>query len=73
MTHKDAVIKYFKSHKTGLTTMTMMDRLGIASPTKVISNLRRDGYKILGTKCKAVNRYGKKVHFVRYTLIGGGK
>ena len=73
MTHKSATIDYFKKHKRGLTTMTMMDKLGIASPTKVISNLRKDGYKILGTKCETVNRYGKKVRFVRYTLIEGDK
>ena len=69
MTHNEAVLRYFRSHKNGLTTMKMMDKLGIASPTKVISNLRKQGYCILGKRRTAISRYGKRVDFLEYTLI----
>lgn len=70
MTQKQRMLGYLQEHGS-ITTMQAFLDLGNCSPRKAISQLRRDGHKIIDTTISGVDRYGEKCHWKRYTLIEG--
>jgi len=68
MTAKQRMLDYLKEYKYITTRQAVLD-LGNCSPRKTISELRRDGYKIIDTTVSGHNRFGDKCHYKRYTLI----
>lgn len=65
---RQAILDYLTTHRRGLTTMDMMAKLGIASPTKRISELRQEGHNIVAIERKAKTRYGHTAKFLEYRL-----
>ena len=67
MTHYDRILRHLRDCKS-ITSLTAIYEYGITRLSAVIYDLRRDGYNIKSENVNSVNRYGDKVHFVRYIL-----
>ena len=65
MTQKDRMLKYMDDFGFITTYQAVLD-LGIASPTKRISELRQEGETIIGETIYGKNRYGEKTHYNKY-------
>ena len=61
------VIEFMKSH--GSITTIQAFQLGITRLASRIHELRKDGFKIVGTPVKGKNRHGKNIQFFRYSLV----
>lgn len=66
MTQEDRVLKYIDDFGYITTFQAVVD-LGIASPTKRISNLRKMGYDIVSETVYTKNRYGEPTHYLKYS------
>lgn len=62
------VLEYLKTHK-GITSMQAFELFGATRLSAIIFILRKD-YKIESIKREGKNRYGTKVRFDEYRLIG---
>lgn len=67
MTQKQAILQYIKDFG-GITSMEAYMDLGITQLGARIFELKEDGYDFDKTTIKALNRYGKKIFFSKYTL-----
>ena len=65
----ELVLDYLRKHKKGMTSKDAFEYLGIIQMPKRIWILKKLGYKISTKTETGVNRYGKPVHYTRYTLI----
>lgn len=65
----EMVLEYLKTHKKGMTSKDAFEYLGIIQMPKRIWILKKLGYKIGKKTETGVNRFGKPVHYTRYTLI----
>ncbi len=64
---EDRVLDYMEKHNW-VTNVELINKLGIGSPTKVISDMIKNGVAIEKEPGTGLNRYGEKVHFTRYRL-----
>lgn len=56
-------------HEFGsITTLQAFTDLGVARLGSRIHDLRKDGIRIKGEYVTSKNRYGEKVHYMKYTL-----
>ena len=62
------VLEYLKTHD-GITSMQAFELFG-ATRLSAIIYILRDDYEIASIKREGVNRYGTKVRFDEYQLIG---
>lgn len=67
MTQGDQMLQYMDDFGFITTFQAVLD-LGIASPTKRISELRRKGHNIVSENVIAKNRYGKPTHYFKYRM-----
>ena len=67
-TQTERVLQYLKKHK-GITSMEAFEMFGITRLSAVIFELRRK-YEIYSERTEGKNRYGEKVWFSTYKLIG---
>lgn len=65
----EMVLEYLKTHKKGMTALDAFNLFGIMQMPKRIWILKRLGYKIETKTETGVNRFGKPVHYTRYTLV----
>jgi hypothetical protein len=63
------VLNYLKTHKGGITSMQAFEKFGVTRLSVVIFVLRKE-YEIIGEKCFGKNRFGDKVRFVKFKLVG---
>lgn len=63
------VLEHLKNNR-GITSMEAFERYGATRLSAIIYNLRDDGYVIKNVHRESLNRYGNKVRFVEYQLIG---
>ena len=68
MTGTQAVLKYLKTHKRGLSTLEAQNKLHIGRVSSVINRLRNRGYEIETYMYEGENEYGK-YRFARYFLV----
>lgn len=66
MTQIDRIDQYIRDFGSITIRDAFMD-LGIANFTARISNMREQGYPLVGTWEESKNRYGEKVRYMRYT------
>ncbi len=66
------VLSYLKSHKKGISSMLAFELFGATRLSAIIFQLRKD-YDIESIKCEGLNRFGTKVRFDRYVLVGEKK
>lgn len=67
------VLDYLKNHKSGLSSMQAFKMFGATRISAIIFNLRKHGYEIDNIWKESKNRYGDKVKYVQYVLVGKGK
>lgn len=65
----EMVLEYLKTHKKGMTSLDAFNLFGIMQMPKRIWILKKLGYKIGKKTETGINRFGKPVHYTRYTLI----
>ena len=68
MTQKELILEYINQHGS-ITPMEAFSELGITKLATVVSDLRRhDGIEFEKELEKSLNRFGKPVHYMRYSL-----
>ena len=67
-THKQMVLKYLKTHKTGLTQKVAFEKYGILRLSGRIYDLRDDGYDIKTDMIAVKDRRGETCYVASYTL-----
>ena len=67
MNQKEAVLKYIKVYGS-ITPLQAFADLGITKLATRISEMRRDGVGIKVESVASKNRFGKTVHFAKYSL-----
>lgn len=65
----DRVFNYLVTYKS-ITQLEAYQMFGTFSLAKIISNLRKKGFKIETVKTTGLNRFGDKVRFGRYEYKG---
>lgn len=65
----DRVFNYLVTYKS-ITQLEAYQMFGTFSLAKIISNLRKKGFKIETVKATGLNRFGDKVRFGRYEYKG---
>ena len=70
MTQREAIIKYLKDFGS-ITPMEAIYDLGITKLATRISEMRADGMEFKIETVKSKNRYGKTVHFAKYSFLEG--
>lgn len=71
MNQKEAVIKYCRTHKKGITVWTAFE-IGVTRLSERIRELEADGWLFHREPFYGENRFGNRVRIIRYTLIGSG-
>ena len=67
MTQRDAIINYITQFGS-ITPMEAFADLGITKLATRISEMRKDGHKFKIETVKSKNRYGKTVHYCKYSF-----
>lgn len=70
MTTKEMILDYM-ANVGPLTVATCLSEIGTVELRKRISELRSEGYVILSRPVSRRNRWGKKVTYNEYSLMGG--
>ena len=63
------ILDYLKKHKEGITSMQAFEIFGATRLSSIIFLLRKE-YVIDNVPNEGKNRYGEKVHYDRYVLVG---
>lgn len=71
MTQREAIIKYITEFGS-ITPMEAFADLGITKLATRISEMRKDGMIFKIETVKSKNRYGKTVHFAKYSFFEEG-
>ena len=69
LSQKKRILKYMNDFGS-ITTYDAFKDIGCTKLTTRISELRKEGYLIIGTAESSTNRYGEKVTYNRYRLGG---
>ncbi len=64
---KQKVLNYLQSYKS-ITQLEAFNHFATFGLPKIISSLRKEGWKIITMRREGVNRFGDKVHFAEYIL-----
>lgn len=67
VTQRERVLMYIQDFGCITRRMAAMD-LGCYELSSRIGELEAEGYKFKKTRCSGKNRYGDKIHWVRYEL-----
>lgn len=67
MTQEARALRYFQTHKKGLTPLDMWIKLGIYRSSDVIYKLRKKGHKINTDFVKVSNKFGEECRVAYYT------
>lgn len=68
MTQNESLIKYLKTHKSGITTYEAVTRLGICRLSERVRELQSEGRRIGKYRCSVPRRDGSRANLVRYYL-----
>lgn len=69
LSQKKRILKYMNDFGS-ITTYDAFKDIGCTKLTTRISELRKEGYLIIGTAETSTNRYGEKVTYNRYRMGG---
>ena len=67
MTQEKRTLKYFQTHKKGLTALDFLTKLGIYRASDVVYKLRKDGHDIRTDYVNVKNRFGEICRVAYYT------
>lgn len=71
-THESRLLDYLEKHER-ITSLEAVEKLGNTRISATVFNLRNKGYDITTEIEKGKNRYGDKVEYGVYKLVGGIK
>ena len=71
MTQREAIIEYITEFGS-ITPIEAFADLGITKLATRISEMRKDGMKFKIETVKSKNRYGKVVHYAKYSFLEEG-
>lgn len=69
MTQNNRVLLHMQTHK-GISTIEAFELYGVTRLSARIWELRHEGHRIKGESRTGINRYGKKVTYLYYQLVG---
>ena len=69
-TQNKDLLKYFETHKKGITQKQAMQKLGIGRLSARVFDLRHQGHLIDTSIISVKNRHGRKSHVANYVYIG---
>ena len=67
MTQEKRLLKYFQTHKKGLTPFDMWKKLGIYRGADTVHKLRKKGHDINTDYIKVKNQFGEECRVAYYT------
>lgn len=67
---KEQILKHLQNHKNGITSMTAFERYGVTRLSGRIFELRKEGYSIVTDEIVTKNKFGHRVTYARYRLVG---
>lgn len=70
MTQREAILQYIEDFGS-ITPMQAFGDLGITKLATRISEMRKDGIDFKIEMVRSKNRYGKTVHYARYSFVEG--
>lgn len=62
------ILKYLQENDS-ISSMEAFELFGVTRLSAIIFKLRKCGYRIINQHRESKNRYGEKVHFVKYKLL----
>ena len=68
MTQEARALKYFQTHKKGLTALDFWTKLSIYRASDVVYKLRKAGHDINMERVNVKNQYGETCRVAYYTL-----
>lgn len=68
MTQEARALRYFQTHKRGLTPFDFWVKLGIYRASDTVYKLRKAGYDVKTDRIKVKNQYGEECNVAYYTL-----
>lgn len=68
MNQKQAILRYMKTHRAGITTWSAMHDLNVARLSERIREIEADGHKIIRVPMTGKNAYGNNVRVIKYKL-----
>ena len=68
MSQKKRALRYFQTHKRGLTPLDFWIKLGIYRSSDVVYRLRKDGYPIKTEYVNVKNQWDEDCRVAYYTL-----
>ena len=68
MNQREALVKYLRRNKSGITVWTAMQELGIARLSERVRELEAAGYAFHRNTLTGEGRYGHPVRVIKYTL-----
>ena len=69
MNQREALIKYLRRNKSGITVWTAMQELGIARLSERVRELEAAGYAFHRNTLTGEGRYGHPVSVIKYKLM----
>ena len=63
------ILKYFRTHKRGITSLEALDKFGCMRLSGRIWDLRHEGYDIITDTIAVKNRHGATCYVARYRLV----
>ncbi len=69
MNQREALVKYLRRNRTGITVWTAMQDLGIARLSERVRELEADGYEFHRHTLTGDGRYGHPVRVTKYKLM----
>lgn len=69
LSYKKLILEHLEKYGS-IDSMTAIKEYGNTRLSATIYLLRKDGYIIQNETCNTVNRYGRKVQYVKYKLVG---
>ena len=70
MTQEARALRYFQTHKKGLTALDFLYKLGIYRASDVVYKLRKEGHDIRTDYVNVKNRYDEVCRVAYYTYEG---
>ena len=68
MTQEERALRYFQTHKRGLTSLDFLTKLSIYRASDVVYKLRKQKHNIKMERINVKNRYGETCRVAYYTL-----
>lgn len=67
-TQDEIILEYLQTNDKGITQLEATSKFGFTRLSAIVHRLRKAEYKINAKRESDINRYGRKISYVRYYL-----